>query len=287
MATIQRFERRIFHYGLLLAIVFRLIRTAHEYIIDSPLSVFLLGIFNLTLFFLIFFLYRKHFRIAFVIFFSQILITSVLTWGNAGGWNGSIPYLLLVAIIGIAITSHGILQVVTLLAYGITILLLSSTAILDSFSSFNNNYSLMSREVDFIINTGVLFLITFYLKENFILYRKSVQTTNERLKRSSEKLIEQTEQLQQQKADLTRLREYLENIVTNKISEAQNKSEVLEEYSFINSHHVRAPLARVLGLIPLIELEHKGKSLPDVYQKIKSDAEEIDLILSKINSIIV
>lgn len=285
METIQSFERRVFHYGLIVAIVFRLIRSVHEYMIDSPLPVLFLGGFNLLLFVVIFLLYRKHFRMAFAIFFFQILLTSILTWNNAGGWNGSVPYVLLVAMVGIAITSHGILQFTALFAYCITILLLSSTTILDSFSAVNNSYSLMSREVDFFTHTALLFLITFYLKEKFVSYRKSVVIANESLKVSSEKLIQQTEQLRQQKASLTRLRNDLEKAVTEKINEAQNKSEILDEYSFINAHHVRAPLARVLGLIPLIELEHAENSARESLQKIKSDAEEIDGILSKINSI--
>ncbi len=286
METIQNFERRVFQYGLIVAIVFRLLRSVHEFMIDSPLPVLLLGGFNLLLFAVIFPLYQKHFRIAFVIFFGQILLTSVLTWNNAGGSNGSVPYVLLVAMVGIAITSHGILQFITLFAYGITTLLLSSTEILDSFSAVNSNYTVLSREVDFFTHTALLFLITFYLKEKFVSYRKSVELANERLRVSSEKLIEQTQQLQQQKANLTRLRNHLEKAVIEKISEAQNKSEILQEYSFINAHHVRAPLARVLGLIPLIELEHTENSTRESFRKIKNDAEEIDGILSKINSII-
>jgi signal transduction histidine kinase len=286
METIESFERRVFHYGLIVGIVFRLIRSVHEYMINSPAPVLLLGAFNLLLFAVIFSLYRKHFSIAFVIFFFQILLTSILTWNNAGGWNGSVPYVLMVAMVGIAITSHGILQFIALFAYGITILLLSSTTVLDAFSAVNKSYSLMSREVDFFTHTALLFLITFYLKEKFVSYRKSVEIANENLKTSSEKLIEQTKQLQQQKANLTKLRNDLEKAVTEKISEAQNKSEILDEYSFINSHHVRAPLARVLGLIRLIELEHVDNSSRESFQKIKNDAEEIDSILSKINSIV-
>jgi signal transduction histidine kinase len=286
MDTIQRFELRVFHHGLIVAVVFRLIRSIHEYIIDSPLHVLLLGVFNLFLFFVIFILYKKHFRLAFVIFFSQILLTSILTWNNAGGWNGSVPYLLLVAMVAIAITSHGILQLITLLAYGATLLFLRSTTILDSFSTVNDNYSLLSREVDFLTHTAVLFSITFYLKEHFLSYRRSVDVANQKLEASSEKLIEQTQLLQQQQADLTRLRNDLEKVVTSKISEARNKSEILEEYSFINSHHVRAPLARVLGLIRVIELETSVNPAADSLDKIRNDAEEIDMILSKINSIV-
>ena len=286
MDIIQRFETRVFYYGVILAVAFRFIRLVHEWMINSPLPVLVLGVFNMFLFVAVFLLYRKYFRTAFIIFFFQILLTSIFTWNNAGGWNGSVPYLLLVVMVGIVITSHGFLQVITLLAYGLVIYLFSFTTALDSFSSVNNNYSLLSREVDFLLNTAILILVTFYLKENFFSYRESVELANVRLKKSSEKLFDQTLQLQRQQSELNILRDDLEKIISGKRNESKNKAEMLQEYAFVNAHHVRSPLARVLGLIVLIELEGQSKPFPSALQKIKKDAEEIDNILKKINTII-
>ncbi len=288
MEIVQRFEARVFRYGLFMACFFRVIRLVHEVLIDSPMAVLLLGVFNLLLFGFIFYLHRRHFQIAYAIFFFQILITSILTWNNAGGWNGSIPYLILLAMIGVVITSHGFLQGTIMLAYGFVICLFAFTNILDSFSSHNPNYSLVSREIDFLINTAILILLTFYLKENFLSYRESIELANERLKKSTEKLLEQNHQLYQQQEELNILRNNLEKIISGKITESQYKAEILKEYSFVNSHHVRAPLARVLGLIDLIEVENRRKkaSSAALLHKIKTDAEELDVILKKINTII-
>lgn len=285
---IQRFEAKVFRYGIIIGIIFRVIRLVHELLIDSPPSVLLLGGFNLLLFVgVIFLLNRRHFHIAYIIFFLQILITSILTWNNAGAWNGSVPYVLFLVIIGVVITSHGLLQVFILLAYGTVILLFSFTTLLDSFSTVNPNYTLLSREFDFLINTAVLILLTFYLKENFLSYRESVELTNERLKDSSEKMIDQTQQLLHQQLELNTLRSNLETIIMGKINESQNKAEILREYSFVNSHHVRAPLARVLGLIDLIEIENRrNNSSSKPLSNIKTDAEELDVILKKINTVI-
>jgi signal transduction histidine kinase len=287
MEIIQRFEVRVFRYGIIIGAIFRVIRLVHEVMIASPLPVLLLGCFNLLVFAVIFYLHRKHFQIAFIVYFFQVLLTSIVTWNNAGGWNGSVPYILLLVMIGIVITSHGFLQVVTLLAYGLVIFLFAFTTYLNTLSSVNPNYSLLSREVDFMIITAVLILLTFYLKENFLSYRESVELTNERLKKSTEKLMEQTEQLYQQQVELNLLRNDLEKIISGKISESQYKAEILKEYSFVNSHHVRAPLARLLGLIDLIEIENqRNNSSSNALNKIKTDAEELDVILRKINTVI-
>jgi len=283
---IQRFEVRVFGYVMIGAFVFRLIRLVHEYMTDSPKPILLLGVFNLFLFVIIFALYRRFFKTAFFIFYFQVLLTSVLMWNNAGGWNGSVPYLLLVVMIAIVITSHGFLQIITLLAYGLVVFLFSNTTFLNSFSSPNSNYSLLSREIDFLLNTAVLILITFYLKENFLSYRESVELANAQLKESSDKLIDQTSQLHAQEVELSTIRNDLEKIISEKINETQTKAETLKEYAFVNAHHVRAPLARVLGLIDLIELEGQTNSSSDALHKIKRDAQEIDIILRKINAII-
>ena len=288
MEIVHRFESRVFHYCIILGIIFRTIRLVHEVMIDSPLAVLLLGGFNLLLFAFVFYLHRKHFKIAYALFFFQILITSIFTWNNAGGWNGSIPYIFLLVMVGIVITSHGFVQVTIMLAYGFVICLFAFTTVLDSFSSHNANYSLLSQEFDFLINTAVLILLTFYLKENFLSYRESVELANERVKKSTEKLVEQNHQLYQQQEELNILRNNLEKIISGKIIESQYKAEILKEYSFVNSHHVRAPLARVLGLIDLIEVENRRNkaSSAALLHKIKTDAEELDVILKKINTII-
>ena len=287
MEIVQRFEARVFHYGLIMAFIFRVIRLVHEVMIDSPPVILLLGGFNLVLFGFILYIHRKHFHIAYAIFFFQILITSIFTWNNAGGWNGSIPYLLFLVVIGIVITSHGFLQVVTLLAFSFVILLFAFTTVLNSFSSHNPHYSLLSREFDFLINTAILILVTFYLKENFLSYRESVELNNERLRKSTETLMEQTDQLYQQQIELNILRNNLEKIISGKIMESRTQAEILKEYSFVNSHHVRAPLARVLGLIDLIEFENKRTDASSTaLHKIKTDAEELDVILRKINTVI-
>lgn len=284
--VVRRFEVRVFGYAMIVALLFRVIRTIHEVLIDSPFSVLLLGLFNLLLFILVFWMYRKYFRLAFIICFFQILITSVLTWNNAGGWNGSVPYIFVVVIVAIVITSHGVLQAITLLAYVVVIFLFSQSTILNSFSSRNENYSQLSTEVDFFVTTLILILITLYLKKSFFAYRDSVELTNKRLQESTEILDAQTRMLHDQQAELNTIRARLEAIATGKVNEVKIKNEILEEYAFVNAHHVRGSLARVLGLIHLIELEEPDHPKSEAFHKIKSEAKEMDTIVRKINDVI-
>ena len=68
-----------------------------------------------------------------------------------------------------------------------------------------------------------------------------------RLKKSTEKLMDQTQQLYQQQVELNILRNDLEKIISGKISESQNKAEILKEYSFVNSHHVTGAIGPGVG----------------------------------------
>ena len=67
----------------------------------------------------------------------------------------------------------------------------------------------------------------------------------------------------------------------NEDLETQNKK--LAEYAFINSHLLRAPLARMLSVSQLIEIEIDTKKHKNLILNLKSSALEMDKIVHKIN----
>ena len=67
----------------------------------------------------------------------------------------------------------------------------------------------------------------------------------------------------------------------NEDLETQNKK--LAEYAFINSHLLRAPLARMLSVSQLIEIEIDTKEHKNLILNLKSSALEMDKIVHKIN----
>lgn len=283
---IDGFEMSVFGYGIFLALGFRLIRTVHEFLTDATLPVLLIGIFNILLLVVVQRIYRKHYRAAFIIFYSEILITSIVTWDSSGAWNGIVPYILIIIVVAIVITSHGMLQIITLLVYGVAILLLGITAGPGLLPEPGQDHSILSMEFDFFVSVSVLILITLYLKTRFFAYRKSVQATNARLKQHSETLAAQTHKLNDQQVELNAIKDNLKAIATTKVMEVNTKAKVLNEYAFVNGHQVRGPLASVLGLIQLIELETPHHERSEAFHRIKAEAEEMDAIIQRINEII-
>jgi signal transduction histidine kinase len=135
------------------------------------------------------------------------------------------------------------------------------------------------------VNTLTLILIVWHLKMRFFSYRESVEMANEELSNASETLDAQTRQLHEQQVELNAIRNNLEDIVSVKTREVLKKSDVLKEYAFVNAHHVRGPLARILGLIHLIELEEGSHPQSGTLDKIKQEAEKMDAIIQRINEI--
>lgn len=281
----QKLEMQLFLYAMYVAIAFRVIQTAHHVLIESPLIVIVPGIFNLLLLWLFLRLYPRVFYLTLWIFFCIPLISTFFFWNETGGWDGSRPYTLMVLIVGIVLTSHGFTQIALLLAYGVVLAALSVIEVPSWIGTRNPNYSTASIEFDFLVNALMLILIVVHLKIRFFSYRSSVSRTNEELTRVTETLDSQTNQLRKQQLELDSLRNNLESMVAERIQEVRAKSAVLKEYAFVNAHHVRAPLARVLGLIYLIELENGHAGAPERLNRIKAEARRMDAIIQQINDV--
>jgi hypothetical protein len=61
------------------------------------------------------------------------------------------------------------------------------------------------------------------------------------------------------------------------------KNEQLNEYAFINAHKLRAPVARILGLVALYELKDSGLSTTAYTNMIKQEVQSLDLIVKSIS----
>ena len=70
--------------------------------------------------------------------------------------------------------------------------------------------------------------------------------------------------------------------LVNHIKALELRNKQLEEYAFINSHVLRAPVAKILGLSALIEPEDSTTD-PEVLVNLKESCEELDHVVRSIN----
>jgi GAF domain len=92
--------------------------------------------------------------------------------------------------------------------------------------------------------------------------------------------------IREHKKEISRVNLDLEERIKERTAELEAQNNQLAEYAFINSHLLRGPLCRLLGLINLIdhtEIQDKEK---DLINHLKLSGEELDEVVKKINSAI-
>ena len=109
-----------------------------------------------------------------------------------------------------------------------------------------------------------------------------------KLKKAEEKIRVQKDEIQSQAEQLKAFNEHLEELVNQRTQKIQEQNKKLLEYAFSNSHLVRAPLARILGLTELLDSdtvlspEVKGKLLINI----RISALELDEIIRDMGQVI-
>jgi len=105
---------------------------------------------------------------------------------------------------------------------------------------------------------------------------------NEQLAAQKEEIATQNEELIQSQENLSQLNSHLERLVVERTKEVHKQNEQLISYAYSNAHHVRGPVARVLGLIQLSKME-VDLDYPFLFQKIEEQTKEIDEVVKRIN----
>lgn len=136
------------------------------------------------------------------------------------------------------------------------------------------------------ITYGVLYTVIAYsswlLKQRYDEAFKSLAGKNTELIEKSHEIETQNEELLQSQENLYQLNNHLESMVEARTQEVKNQNERLIRYAYSNAHHVRGPVARVLGLIQLSKLD-VNLDYPFLFQKIEEQTLEIDQVVKGIN----
>ncbi|MFA0964581.1 GAF domain-containing protein [Roseivirga sp. BDSF3-8] len=113
-----------------------------------------------------------------------------------------------------------------------------------------------------------------------------LQTNNLDLATKNQAIASMNGQLNELNEKLQDANSTLEEKVTLRTRTLKEKNKLLTEYAFINSHLLRAPLARVLGLSQLIAREVHLESDKVLIQTLISSTEELDAIIKKISDLL-
>jgi GAF domain-containing protein len=90
--------------------------------------------------------------------------------------------------------------------------------------------------------------------------------------------------IRHQRKEISKINQSLEARVSERTQVLEQKNHQLSEYAFINSHLLRAPLCRILGLINLFEYAEISEKR--LVEHLKLSGEELDAVVKKINAAI-
>ncbi|WP_296618677.1 histidine kinase dimerization/phospho-acceptor domain-containing protein [Marivirga sp.] len=114
-------------------------------------------------------------------------------------------------------------------------------------------------------------------------YRRKLENNNKNLERI---VNQRTEELSKTNNELIELNSNLENIVEERTQIVQEQLKRITKYVHMNSHEVRAPLARILGLLQLIKKETSEENKKNMLDLILVSSKELDVIVKKMNRIL-
>lgn len=170
--------------------------------------------------------------------------------------------------------------------HGITFLSINGILV---YQMFHPNLSGLNNIDDIItisIAYSILYIILTYaaakLKLGYDQINHNMSIANIELKEKADKIEKQNKELVKVHDKLNDLNKGLERIVNDRTRALRERTEKLEKYSFSNAHHLRGPIARLLGLITLRKMEKR----PDTnffFNEMENQVNEIDSVVKQIN----
>jgi tetratricopeptide (TPR) repeat protein len=131
-----------------------------------------------------------------------------------------------------------------------------------------------------LIGTYVIYTLYVSKKQAHILLEKK----NEEIIEQKNKIEIQARELREVNAEIKVINESLEKTITTRTEKIQLQNIQLRKYAFANSHNVRAPLARLMGLVHLSKIAEIPQSeLEYIYGLIGDSARELDEIIREIS----
>ncbi|MTI41916.1 tetratricopeptide repeat-containing sensor histidine kinase [Fulvivirga lutimaris] len=137
--------------------------------------------------------------------------------------------------------------------------------------------------------------------EKLKLMHDEVVTQNEELQQSQDEIVQQRDKLTEQNKQLEKAKriiekqhkeiklqnENLEKDVEKRTEELVKYNQQLEQFAFISSHNLRAPVARILGLGQLLEFDNESaENRSYIHENLISSTRELDRVVKDLNTIL-
>ncbi|MTI39172.1 hypothetical protein [Fulvivirga lutimaris] len=163
---------------------------------------------------------------------------------------------------------------------------------LTQINQLENQRRMAVQKYNVALMIGILsiILLAIFIYRNLTQKRKQnlqLEKKNAEINSQNEELKSQQETLRTQSDKIAELNTLLEQKVNERTKELLLKNKKLEDYAHYNSHNIRGPLARILGLIHLWETQSIQQSeKEDMLNRIEQSAKELDEMVRKVNQML-
>ena len=117
-------------------------------------------------------------------------------------------------------------------------------------------------------------------------YKDRLEASHREIQEKKDEILTQNEELRAHQEQITHINGQLEQLVHDRTLELERQNHQLAEYAFVNSHLLRAPLARIQGLVYLLERTGQVTAEDLVYAHLKDAVDEFNQIVAKINALV-
>lgn len=145
---------------------------------------------------------------------------------------------------------------------------------------------LISFAVGITLLIAVVILVIRYNRRIKRMVRR-LQDLNDKIQDQRDEIIVQKERLDEANLEISAANASLEQQIAQRTERLQKQNERLRQYSHSNSHLVRAPLSRLLGLINVLELGNLNEDeKKELIKNVLSSAHELDEIIKGQNRLL-
>jgi signal transduction histidine kinase len=113
-----------------------------------------------------------------------------------------------------------------------------------------------------------------------------VKERTQELSHANKDLLTLNEELTSTNEEVKSLNDNLEKLVADRTKKVNDQLEQLSKYAHMNSHEVRAPLARMLGLLNLVKIEQNKEAILSLVEKLEQTGLDLDNIVKKMNRLL-
>jgi tetratricopeptide (TPR) repeat protein len=96
----------------------------------------------------------------------------------------------------------------------------------------------------------------------------------------SQKILRKNKELIRQRKEINRLNALQEEEIRMQSYQLENSQKTIETYAYRNAHDLRGPLARILGILNLFEVDDIDKE--DLWKRMQISARELEEVVTKI-----